>query len=113
AFDRFDADLDHRLTMALGPAILLGPLLLEDEHLPGADLAEHLRRDLDALERLGSRAHAAVAGNEDHAAAREGERLALLERFAGRPLDPDDVARGHLQLLPAGADDRVHKSRES
>src|SRR4029077_9586563 len=111
--DRLDPDLDHRLTVALGPAILLGPLLFEDEDLPCADLAENLRGDLDAFQGLGAGPDAVVARHEDDAAARERERLALLERLARRALDPDDVARGDLQLLTAGADDGVHESRES
>src|SRR6516225_3919749 len=93
SFDRLDPNLDHRLPVALGPPVLLRPLLLEDENLASPDLAQNLGRDLDALQRVRPRAHPAVSRDEDHARRRERQRLALLQDVAGRPLDADDVSR--------------------
>src|ERR1700693_3434011 len=49
SFDSVDADFDHRLPVPLGPPVLLGALLLEDEHLARLDRAEDRRLDGDAV----------------------------------------------------------------
>src|ERR1700687_2286920 len=111
SFDCFDANLEHRLTVPLGAPVLLRALLLEHEDLAVADRAEHLGLHGDALQRLRADAHALIAGHQDHASARQREGLALGDLLARRLFNPDHVARGDLQLLAAGADDRVHKAR--
>src|SRR5262249_21329839 len=61
--DRVAPDLDHRLAMPLGPAVLLAPLFLEDENLPGPHFREHGRLHGQALRLLGSLP--CLAGKDD------------------------------------------------
>src|SRR5262249_41160528 len=101
--DLVDADAEHRLAVPLGPAVLLAALLLEDEHLLGAHRPDDggLDGDPGALLRL------LALDSADEQDVGQGQGLALPDLLLGG-LDPDDVARGDLQLFSAGADDGVH-----
>src|SRR5215471_4462182 len=99
--DRVDADLDQVLPVPLGPAELLGTLLLEHDDFPGPHRPEDGRRHRDALR---TRRLVPASGEDD---LRELQCLALLGPGRGL-LDPDDVAGRNLQLLSARTEDRVH-----
>src|SRR5262245_24158092 len=102
--DRVDADLDEILPVTLRPAVLLRPLLLEDEHLAAARLGEHRRLDGDVP---GILRFLAGLAREDHAVQRQ---LVPLRDLLRRLLDPDDVSRRNLDLFSPGADDGVHEA---
>src|SRR5215467_4286409 len=102
--DRVDADLDHRLAVALGPPILLAPLFLEDQNLPRPHLRKDGRLNGQAFDFLGSLTRLT---REDDVGKRQ---LLPLGDLLRRPLDPDDVARSHFELFSTRADDGVHEA---
>src|SRR5262249_3307107 len=88
--DRVDPDLDHRLAMPLGPAVLLAPLFLEGENLPGTHFRKHGRLDGQSLGVFGR--FPRLAGEDEI-----GERKLLpLGHLLGWLFDPDDIARSDL-----------------
>src|SRR5262245_61645516 len=93
--------------MTFRPAVLLGPLLFEDENLPAPPLGEDSRLDRHALGIL--RLFARLSG-KNHAVER---KLLPLGDLVRRLLNPDDVSRRDLQLFSPGADDGVHGSSRS
>jgi hypothetical protein len=94
--------------MALLAAIVLAPLLLEDDDLVAALVLDHLGRDQRAGDGRAARLGAAVAAEQDH--------LRKLDNVAGLAcdlLDLDDIVRRHAILLAARANDREHDSLSS
>src|SRR6266851_712130 len=93
--DAGDAQHGERLAMPVLAAVVVPPLLLEDDHLVAADLLDHLGRD-------GRAAGAAlgIGALADHEHAVEGH---LGARLAGELLDGDQVVLGNFVLLAAGA----------
>src|SRR5512147_1766460 len=91
--DRLDADAGEVLAVALGQAIALAALVLEDADLRAGRVALDLGQDLRAGdERIADLE--LVAADEEHLA-----ELDLVARFAVDQLDVDDVARRDAKLL--------------
>src|SRR5260221_9635224 len=101
--DAGDAQHGERLAVPVLAAVVVPPLLLEDEHLVAAYLLDDLGRD-------GGAAGAAlgIGALADHEHAVESH---LCPRLAGELLDGDEVVLGNLVLLAAGADDCEHDGR--
>src|SRR5690348_4501471 len=104
--DAGDAQHGQLLAMTVLAPVIVTPPLLEDQHLVGADLLDHLGGDRGAGE-------AGLVGGRLGAVA---EHQHLAERHGGagltrQLLDGDDVVLGDFVLLAAGADDGEHGLR--
>src|SRR6478736_4336492 len=100
--DLGDAEQRQILAMPLLAAVVLAPLLLEDDDLVAARLLHHLGGDQRAGNDRATRLRA-IAAKQQHFAERND--VAGLARDA---LDLDNVVRRHAILLAARADDREH-----
>src|SRR5215470_6080222 len=102
--DAGDLDAGQPLPVAL--ALVVAGLVLElvDPDLGALGLLDHPAGDGDLGELVRAGGQLAVVHQEQR------RQRDLGTRLAGKPLDVDDVADGHLVLLAAGLDDGVHVS---
>src|SRR6185436_12594707 len=103
--DAVDAELHNILTMPVLPlGMVFTALLLEDDDLIAARLAEDRRHDRSALNRRvpGFRL---VAADHQHVAERN---FALLGSAENITLDLETISNGHTILLSTGTNDGVH-----
>src|SRR5215218_3281593 len=101
--DVVHAHLGDPLPVTLLPAVVLAALVLEDDDLLAAAVADHLGRDGGAVEHGGAHPDVvAVCAEEDLL------ELHGLARLHIHRLDADGLARLGAVLVAALADDRVH-----
>src|SRR6185369_5851568 len=103
--DAVDADLDGILTMTVGPlGVVLGSLLLENDDLLAAGLAENRGDDRRAGHRRRSDLRL-VAADHEHFTERD---LVLIRRTEHVALDAHRLTLSDSILLPTGTNDGVH-----
>ena len=100
--DLGDFHLGIRLAMALLTAIVLLGLVLVDDDLLAADLADDLALDLDALDNRRADLHVAVIAHEQNVKRNRGVNLSI--DF----LDVDHVALTDAVLFATSRNNRVH-----
>src|SRR5439155_24204569 len=97
-----------RLPVATATAVVLSPLLLEDENLPRPSLPDDLGPHEGALDQRRPDANGSISGGEEHFREIHGRA-----HFTGEPLEAQHVTGGHPILLPPGANDGVGHRRKA
>jgi hypothetical protein len=106
--DGVDAKLDEVLTMTVLPLrVVLAALLLENDDLLAAGLAENRSQYRSAGDRGSADPRRRIAADHQHFAERD---FVLIGRAEDVAFDAKELAFGNAVLLSSGTDDGVHEN---